>query len=293
MNTRKLPFGFYKPSSPTDHVVKYAGQKKASEGPGLVVFIFPWNTVARIPTTDVAIPFSFQELSSDLQTMNVQGEILVRYQTADILTRRDFTIDPWTNHYLSDDPDKVREEVTNALQLFVRKQIQAKDLRANLTSVSELEEAVLADVRTDTIRFKGIGVTVANLFITKISTSHELQRAIEAEAREKALADMDRAVAQRRMDAAESERTLRTFEAETDRTLEEKRAALIEIRNENVINEAEADSKAAAKRLEPYRDMDGQILLALSFKEMAEQGVGELNITPDFLAALNRDKSAS
>ena len=104
---------------------------------------------------------------------------------------------------------------------------------------------------------------------------------------------MDRAVAQRRMDAAESERTLRTFEAETDRTLEEKRAALIEIRNENVINEAEADSKAAAKRLEPYRDMDGQILLALSFKEMAEQGVGELNITPDFLAALNRNKSAS
>ncbi|MDP3771246.1 MAG: hypothetical protein Q8R16_03025, partial [bacterium] len=112
-------------------------------------------------------------------------------------------------------------------------------------------------------------------------------RALEAKAREEMLADADRALAERRMDAAKSDRGLKEYEAETAEGLERRRAALVEARNANVVAEAQADATAIAKRLEPYEKVDARLVFALGIRELGMSGrVGQVNFTPEFLAAI-------
>ncbi len=288
MSTSRWPFGMFKPG-PTDHVVKYRGGKSVASGIGVLFLITPWHTFARVPTTVLTIPVSFTELTSDRLGVFVQGEILVRLDVNSMLTRHDFSVDPWTNTWLSDDPTRVNEDAGKALQGYVRALIKDQTLEEVILAASELESRVLTAINADASRLTDLGIRVEGLFITSVKPENrQLAAAIEAKKREEMLAGADKAINARRMDAAQSDRELKEFEAETARGMEEKRAALIAIRNQNVIAEAEADATAAGKRLDPYRDVDPAVLLALAIDKMAANGVGEFNLTPDLLASLKR-----
>lgn len=283
----KFPFTFFK-GAPTDHVVKYVSGVRRKEGRGGIFFVGPRTTIARVSTTDVPVPFAFTELTIDGQQVVVQGEMQVRYLVDHILSRRDFTIDAHTGDYESDDPEKVAEEATHTLQTFVRVEVGVKTLKDMLAAAAVLKDAVFTAVSGKPEAWKAIGIEVASLFITGVTPANlDLKKALEAEAREKMLAAADKAVADRRRAAAESDRGLKEYEAETARTLEEKRAALVAVRNANTIAEAEADARAIDERLRPYRDMDAGTLLALGIREIGSSGrVGTFNVTPDLLSAV-------
>jgi len=288
----KLPFCFYK-APPTDHLVKFvAGQKKA-EGVGRWFFVGPRTTLARVSTTDLPVTFVFNELTKDGQDVCVQGEIEVRLDIASILARRDFSIDPDTGDYLSDDPEKVGEEVAHALQTFVRREVIGKDLKTVLAEIADLEKTVLKAVSENPLTFTDLGVKVVKLFITGVKPANpDLRRALEAEARERMLAEADKAIADRRMDAAKSDRSLREYEADTAEKLEKRRKELIEASNANLISQAVAEAEATEKRLAPYNAMDSGMILALGIKEIATSGrVGQFNLTPDFLTAVQNMSS--
>ena len=59
----KFLFSFYK-AGPTDHVVKYVGGRERAAGKGLWLLVGPRTTIARVPTTDLAVPLAFTELIS-------------------------------------------------------------------------------------------------------------------------------------------------------------------------------------------------------------------------------------
>ncbi len=283
----KFPFSIFK-GAPTDHIVKYVSGVKRKEGRGGIFLVGPRTTLARVSTTDVPVAFAFTELTADGQQVMVQGEMQIRYIVDRILSRRDFTIDARTGDYESEDPEKVAEEATHTLQTFVRVEVGAKTLKDMLAAAAELKDAVFAAVSAKSDVWQAIGIEVVSLFITGVTPANlDLKKALEAEAREKMLAAADRAVADRRRAAAKSDRGLKEYEAETVRTLEERRADLVKVRNANTIAEAEADAKAIDERLRPYRDMDAGTLLALGIRDIASSGhVGTFNITPDLLSAV-------
>lgn len=291
MSVPRFPFSFYRPG-PTDHVVKYRGGKPVASGTGELFLITPWHTFARVPTTIVTIPVSFTELTSDRLGVFVQGEVLIRLDVEAMLTQHDFSVDPWTNTWLKDDPMRVNEDAGKALQGYVREFVTGRTLEEVIVAASDLETQVHEAIQADDSRFTKLGMHLEGLFITSVKPENrQLATAIEAKKREEMLAGADKAISARRMAAAESDRELKEFEAETALVIEEKRSALIEVRNRNVIAEAEADATAAQKKLEPFRDVDPAVLLALAIQKMAETGVGEFNLTPDLLASLRRGGS--
>lgn len=282
----RFPFRFYR-GGPTDHVVKYVAGERRAEGRGKMFLVGPRTTIVRVPTTDLTIPFTFTELTADGQEVVVQGELLAGLILEEILKRRDFSIDVASDDYTSDDPTKIEDDARHALQAYVRREVLGKSLQAALASTASIQDAVRDAIGKDAKAFTVIGVEVRNLFVTSVSPANlDLKRALEAKAREEMLADADRALAERRMDAAKSDRGLKEYEAETAEGLERRRAALVAARNANVIAEAEADATAIAKRLEPYASTDPRLVFALGIRELGASGrIGQVNFTPELLAA--------
>jgi len=288
MSAPRFPFGIFKPG-PTDHVVKYHGGKVVASGIGVLFLITPWHTFARVPTTVLTVPVSFTELTSDRLGVFIQGEVHIRLDVEAMLTQHDFSVEPRTNTWLKDDPTRVYEDAGKALQGYVRALIRDRTLEDVIVAASDLEARVLEAIDADGSRFTELGMILESLFITSVRPENrQLAAAIEAKKREEMLASADKAISTRRMAAAQSDRELKEYEAGTAQTMEEKRSALIEVRNRNVIAEAEADATAARSKLEPYRDVDPAVLLALAIDKMAATGVGEFNLSPDLLSSLRR-----
>ena len=284
---KSLPFWFYNGAAPTDFVVKYVGGARRLAGKGMTCVGGPRTTLALISTTDELIPFAFTERSEDGQSLVVQGELQIRLDPERLLERHDYSIDPRSGEYRSDDPDKVREEVTHVLQSIVRSFIKVLTLKEAPKDLAGLRDAVLGAVRSLPAAFTDLGVTVVNLFISGVEPANpDLKRALEAEARERLLADADRAIADRRMAAATSDRALKQYEAESALALETDRAKLVAAESGNAIARATADAEATRLRMAPYENVDATTLLALGIRELGAGKVGSVNFTPDFLAAV-------
>lgn len=283
----RLPFTFYR-ASPTEYVVKFVVGRRRKEGAGRIFFAGPRTVLARFPVTEQVVSFAFSELTSDSQRVMVQGELHARLIVDKMLERRDFTFDAWTGAYNSEDPENVLEEVVHAFQSYVRREVALRPLKEILATAAEVEAAVRSAIAADAAPFDGIGARIERLFVMGITPENlDLKKALEAEAREKMLAAADKAVAERRRAAAENDRALKEYEAETERGLEERRAEMVKVRNANTVAEAEADAKAIEMRLAPYREIDAGTLLALGIKEMGASGrVGTFAVTPELLAAV-------
>lgn len=284
-----FPFTFYT-ATPAFHLVKSVAGEKRSDGRGKTYLVGPRTAIARVPISEASVPFSLTELTSDGQQVVVTGEARVRLVPERIVDRLDFSVDPWEDTYLAEeDPEQqAYEEVRHALRGIVRAEIRGKALKEAIAAAAELEDAVRAKIRADAQAFTDIGIAVSDFHVSDVAPANlDLKKALEAEARERMLANADKAVAERRMDAATNDRRLKDYEAETAEQLERKRAALIEARNANVLKEAEADRKATEDRLAAYSGTDAAKLLSLAMQEFAKAGkVGQLTITPDFLSAV-------
>ncbi|NBS41571.1 hypothetical protein EBS80_02830, partial [bacterium] len=112
--------------APTDHVLVYRNGKQVGSQLGGSFWVFPWNTLVRIPQAELTYAFNFKELSQDSQEMAVNGEVRVRLNAEAMASRRDFSVDAATGAYVTEDIRRVEAEVRNALGGFVRREI-AKD----------------------------------------------------------------------------------------------------------------------------------------------------------------------
>lgn len=285
----RIPVYFFR-GSPTDHVLVYRSGRVVGSTLGGSFLVFPWNTVVRIPQAELTFAFNFRELSRDSQEMAVNGEVRLRLNVDAMATRRDFSVDPVTGAYLTEDIRKVEAEVRNALGGFVRREIAKDPMDALPKKTDAVHEAVWTAVGTSKKDvFEALGVEVVGIVITSIAPSNaQLRAALEAETREILLGKADAAVHDRRMKAAAAERRLKETELETQKALEESRAQLVAAANANLLATAQAEADATAKRLEPYRGADPTVLFALALTEGAKGGIQSLTITPELLSAFNR-----
>jgi len=274
---------------PNVYVIRYRSGKLRAHGEGLDFWYLPFNTsIAEVPVATQDAPFIFNEATANFQSVAIQGQLTYRLASPlDAAQLLDFTIDPKTGRYRSQDPDKLTQRVINAVQAHTRKGVNDLSLETALTQVKELSLEVLDKVRSEP-SLKALGVVVESLYFTAVTATPAMQKALEAEYRERLQRDADRAIYERRTAAVEEERKIRQSELETDIELEERRKDLVEMQAENSLKLAEAEAKADEMKLNPYGNLAPQALIGLAFKEFAGNAgsIGNLSITPDMLGQI-------
>lgn len=218
---------------PTDFVLLFKRGQVTRQGVGLSFFYFsPTTSLVRIPIGSVDVPFIFEEVTADFQTVTIQGQLT--YRVADALKLAqlmNFTLASNGRDYASDDPKKLPQRLVNHTQVLTRSSLRSLRLKEALgqsdTLVASLREGLQsADV------IASLGIDILGLSILAIKPTPETSRALEAEAREQVLREADEAVYARRNAAVEQERNIKENELNTEIAVENKKRQIKEAQME-------------------------------------------------------------
>ena len=286
---------------PTYHVFHYSGDRLKRSGVGLAFYYYkPSDSVVAVPLASIDVPFIFNELTADFQSVTVQGQLTYRVRDAEkVSALLNFTVDGAPEKYVSDDPQKLAQRLVNLLQVRMRADLQLLPLREAIYASDSIAASVFASLSSSEV-FLSLGVEAIALSIQAIRPVPEMARALEAEAREELLRRADLALYDRRNASVEQERRIKENELNTEVALEEKkrqiretkvtadlavenreqqvrqakisgeialeteRKRLIAERTENQRAEADAKAYAAEAALRPVRDLDPAVLQMLA-----------------------------
>lgn len=233
-----LGFRFIK-LPPTMHVIQYRKGRVVREGPGLAFFFYaPTTSIVAVPTGSSDAPFIFDESTADFQTVSIQGQATYRIVNAQgIAGLLNFTLDPATGGYLSDDPQKLAQRIINTIQVLTRQEVQRRPLRDVLRASDSIVAAVSAGLAASA-DLTALGLEILGFSILAIRPTPETARALEADAREQILRTADEAIYARRNSAVEQERAIRENELNTEIAVENKKRQ---------IREAQMDAERAVQ----------------------------------------------
>lgn len=274
---------------PSTYVIQYRGGQVVKHGRGLDIWYLPYNTsIAAVPMISQDAQFIFNEATANYQEVAIQGQLSFRVENPlELAQQLDFTLQPKTGQYRSQDPDKLAQRLINAVQTHTRKGVSQISLEEALITVRELSAEVLAAVQQER-DLLALGVVIESLHFTAVTATPEMRKALEADYREGLQRRADRAIYDRRAAALEEERKIRQRELHTDIELEQRRKDLVEMQAANSLKLAEAEAKADELKLSPYGELAPQALVGLALKEWAAHAgtIGNLSITPDLLGQI-------
>ncbi len=303
---------------PTTYVMHYSSGKLKKKGLGLSFFYFaPTATLVQVTQSSVDVPFVFEEITNDFQDVTIQGQLTYRVIEPDRLTQvLDYSIDS-LGRYKTDDPEKLKERLIQAIQVDTHAIAQQSSLQELLVASSKLSRELLEGMRSaDSVQM--LGIEVLGLSILSIKATPEIAKAMQADTREKLLAKADESLFARRNAAIELERQIKENELKTERAIEEKRrevrqaqmqadvaietqrAELVEqqVSNSRKLSAVQAESLKATLDamqgtdwktiLAASGNQDSKAIIAMAFQQLAEnaQSIGRLDISPDLLNAL-------
>lgn len=280
--------GYFK-AEPTEYILAYANGRVFRQGAGRVFWYWPPRTsIVLVPLSTVDALFVFNEVTRNFQAVTVQGQITYRITAPEVLARLlNFTIDPRTRQYRTEDPDKLAARIVNIVQMHTRDELHQLTLEDALRGAEPLARTVLDRIREEQT-LAALGIEAVGLFITAIKATPEMAKALEAESREALQQRADAAIYARRAEAVEQERRIKQNELSTAVDLERRRQELVNLEGENTRQAAAFAAEATGIGLEPYAALDSRLLLALAFRDFAAnaQKIGNLTITSEILEQL-------
>lgn len=208
---------------PTDYVLQYRRGQLKRQGAGLSFFYFgPTSSLVRIPIGSVDVPFIFEEVTSDFQSVTVQGQLTYRIAEPQVLAGlMNFTLGANGRDFASEDPQKLDQRLINHVKVLTTSSLKAMSLRQALASSDTLVSTLRAGLgESEAIR--ALGIEILGLSILAIRPTPETARALEADAREQILRQADEAVYARRNSAVEQERAIKENELNTEVAIEKK-----------------------------------------------------------------------
>lgn len=214
---------------PTEYVLKYKNGKIVEEGTGLSFFYYaPTTSLVMIPMGAFDVPFIFEEVTKDFQTITVQGKVSFRIaEPKKIAQILNFTLLSKFKGYSSDDPEKLQQKIINSVKVLAKKNIGTMDLRSAIVSEEGLAKKVVEEIRkNDEVNL--LGIEVMGLSILAVLPNKETARALEAQTREEILKRADDALYERRNSAIEQERKIKENELSTEITVENKKREIKE-----------------------------------------------------------------
>jgi hypothetical protein len=253
---------------PSDYVLKVKNGKVVREGIGLSFHYYaPTTSVVVVPVSSIDVPFMFEEITHDYQTVTVQGQLTYRIvdysKTTQILN---YTYNLKKNTYLSDDPGKLAQRVINIAKVLTKKQMEQLPLKEAIQSSERLAKSITQEIgRNEEI--EKLGIELMGLSILAVVPNKETLRALEAQAREEILRGADDALYERRNASIEQERRVKENELSTEIAIETKKKQ---------IRETQLDAERAVKQKQ--NQMKEEQLSFDTALEEKKQGLIELAI---------------
>ncbi|RTQ44759.1 membrane protease subunit, stomatin/prohibitin [Hymenobacter gummosus] len=282
------------------YVIRYKNGRIAQEGRGLSFFYNTLNSsIVAIPIGSNDLPFIFNDTTNDYQSVTIQGQITYKIsnpkQLAELL---DFTVNS-AGVYKKNDIEKLNQRLVNEAQAATSAFVHELGLKEAIRSNKAVEARITAGLQASPA-VALLGIEVLGVNILAIRANPEMERALEAETRERLQQDADQAVYERRNFAVEQERRIKESELNTEIAVEEKhkqidekrmeaqlqraanerqlrelqvqadiavetqRAQLLEQQTANERQQADAQGYVLDTTLRPYRDLDWRTLVALN-----------------------------
>jgi len=214
---------------PTTYLLQYRGGKVVRDGLGLSFFYYaPTTSLVAVPVASADIPFIFQEITGDFQSVTIQGQVTYRVSEPKRLAALlNYTLARNGQTYAAEDPKKLPERVINVINVLARAELQKLPLREAIRASDDLVKAVKTRL-VEAEEITSLGLEVLGLSILAIRPTPETARALEAETREKLFRDADEAVYARRNSAVEQERAIKENELNTEIAVETKKRQIRE-----------------------------------------------------------------
>lgn len=283
------PFIGYFKAEPTEYILAYNNGKVTRQGTGQSFWYWgPSTSIVRVPIATTDSLFVLNEITRDFQTVTLQGQVTYRITEPETLASLlNFTINPQTRQYLSDDPTKVSQRIINLVQQYTRQTLSELSLEEALRSADTLARTVQAALQEE-IALQTLGVIVLTVFFTSIRPTPEVAKALEAEQREALQRRADEAIFSRRAEAVAQERKIKQNELSTNIELEQRRQELVALEGANTRAQAEYTAEATRVQLAAYDNTAPDRLLALAMRDFAANAdkIGNLTITSEILEQL-------
>jgi hypothetical protein len=216
-------------AQPNIYLLQYSKGRVIREGVGLAFFYYaPTTSLVAVPVASAEAPFIFQEVTSDFQTVSIQGQVTYRVADAKKLAAlMNFTLDARGQKHVSDDPQKLPQRVINVVNVLARAELQKLPLREAVRASDSLVQTVHKNL-VASAEISQLGLEILGLNILAIKPTPETARALEAAAREQLLKEADGAIYARRNSAVEQERAIKENELNTEIAVENKKRQIRE-----------------------------------------------------------------
>lgn len=310
----------------SSYVLHYKGERLARSGRGLAFWFMPMSSsVAELPADDREVSFVVHGRSTDYQDVTVNGVVTYRVVDPRILAQRvDFTIDLSSGTYKKQPLEKIALLLSQLSHEHAWSYVATTEVRTILAEGhTKIREAVsLALSEDDSLR--EIGIEIVSVRVSSVRPMAEVERALEAPARERIQQAADEAAFSRRALAVEKERAIQENALVNQIELAKTEERLITQRGANAKREATeqaeaariaAESSAARTRIEAearagaVRDVEGarveieksrlaayeatppSVMLGMAAKELASKlkHVDHLNVGSDGLGPMLRE----
>lgn len=291
-------------------------------GRGLSFMFVPASTsIVELPMDDRQTTLFVKARSADFQPVTVQGAIDWRVADPELLAGRvDFSVDLATGQWRKEPLQSIDGFLSGAAAQAVLDRLATRDVRALLDEGVEplrtVIAAALAGARLDT----ELGIQIADVRITSIAPSSELERALQTPTVEALQQKADEATFARRALAVDKERAIAENDLANRSELARREAELIEREGLNARSRASAEAEARQvtatadadgirivetaraqaerARIDIYRDLPPHVLMGLAAREFAGQAgnIEHLTITPEIgqaIAAALRQPAAA
>lgn len=209
---------------PNEYVLKYKNGKVVKEGAGLSFYYYaPTTSIVVVPVGSVDVPFIFEEVTTDFQTVTVQGQIAFRIVDQKKITRLlNYTLDIRGKGNVSDDSQKLPQRIINIVRVLTKKNLESLQLKDAIKSSEVLADGILREIR-QCEEIDLLGIEILGLSILAIFPNKETSRALEAQAREQILRKADEAIYERRNASIEQEKRVKENEYNTEIAIENKK----------------------------------------------------------------------
>lgn len=214
---------------PSEYVLRYKNGKIVQEGTGLsFVYYEPNTSVVVIPTSSADVPYVFDEITEDYQTVSVQGQItykIIDYKK--IADSINYTYNLKNKTYLTEDYRKIPQRLINITKVLAKKSIGSMPLKEAIRCSEKLASIIKKELR-ESEEINNLGIDIIGFQVLQVSPNKETARALEAQAREEILKKADAAIYERRNASIEQERIVKENELNTEIAIEEKKKQIQE-----------------------------------------------------------------
>lgn len=247
---RRYPFFRHLRAEPASFVLHWHRGRLVRSGRGLSFWYRPLvSGLAEIPLDDREQAFLFAGRTLDFQEAHVQGAVTFRVKEPELLAQRlDFSIHVERGDWHKEPLAQLAAIVTQLAQQAATDYLAHAPLRTVLQEgVQQLRERIESFLR-DGEELGGMGIELVSVRIAKVAPTSELEKALQAPAREQLQQAADEATFARRALAVEKERAI--AENELQNKIELARRAQNLIQQEGQNQRRRSEEAAAAKHID-------------------------------------------